>query len=70
VPPACSGGQSLVTQASIPADRLTGYQSSAQCGSFTVVMEVLAGTRPAITRSAVDGYLSHAIAALEKVLTG
>ncbi len=70
VPQECPGGQSLATQASIRADRLTGYQSSAQCGSFTVVIEVLASTGPVITQSTVDGYLSTAVAALQKTLTG
>jgi hypothetical protein len=69
-PQQCTGGQYLATQASIQADFLYGYQNSVQCGSFTIVVQEISGGIPAVTQSAVDGYLSNATATLQRTLTG
>jgi hypothetical protein len=69
-PQQCTGGQYLATQASIQADFLYGYQNSAQCGFFTVVVQEISGGISAVTQSTVDGYLSNAVATLQRTLTG
>jgi hypothetical protein len=68
-PPECAGGQYLAARESASSTSISGYRAGAQCGSFTITIEILSkGTGGAISQEVGDGYLNTAAARLEKMV--
>lgn len=65
-PAACANAQYLAAQTSIQSSFYNGFQVATQCGSFTVVIEILGGVGSIITQETADGYLSSAVGQLQK----
>jgi len=67
-PQECGSGQYLETPMSVWSSFYFGAEVFAQCGSFTVAVQILGGVGSTVTQSTADGYLNNAVGNLQRAL--
>jgi hypothetical protein len=69
-PQECGNGQYLATDVADETANSYGYEAEAQCGSFTIEIQVIGGivAQMSLSQATANGYLNSAVGMLQKTL--